>query len=165
MDVQCSVGIFFIFVTILPSSTGINCFKCRSDLDCFLHRNFQNETRHKDAQFIDLHCSFHPNYIPACKFVIDRKLVVHERSCGIPGVTSQQSFCRNLYRDVIECYCTTDWCNGMDPSNSATLTAEEHFRRQALYEQMENNVINGAVNRTLSVFWMVLLLLSKLICS
>lgn len=103
--------------------------------------------------------------ITACKFVIDRKNVVHERSCGMPGVSSQQSFCRNLFRDVIECYCTTDWCNGMDPSNNATHTAEEHFRRQALAEEMENKVINGAVNCTLSVFWVVLLLLSELICS
>lgn len=50
----------------------------------------------------------------------------------------------------------------MDPSNSATYTAEEHFRRQAYYEEMENKkVINGAVNNTLSIFWVVMILILK----
>lgn len=93
----------------------------------------------------------------ACKYIINEESVVRERGCGDVGVTSRVSFCTNRFKDVLICYCTTDWCNGIDNSNSAANAAQEHFRRQKEGEERENKAKNSAANITMTAFWLALI--------
>lgn len=100
----------------------------------------------------------------ACKYVITDRSVVRERGCGGVGVSSRQSFCKNIYKDVVECYCTTDFCNGIDASNTALSTAEEHFRRlAAVEEQGKTTTVVAAANTTVSIFWLTFVAVLSLI--
>lgn len=84
--------------------------------------------------------------------------MVRERGCGGVGVSSREPFCTNRFKDVLICYCTTDWCNGIDRSNSAVTVAQDHFRRQEEKEERENNAKNAAQNVTMTVLWLTLIM-------
>lgn len=102
----------------------------------------------------------------ACKYVINDRSVVRERGCGGVGVSGRQTFCKNVYKDVVECYCTTDWCNGIDASNTAVNAAEEHFRRQEAINRQETNMtVTGvaAVNK-FSLLGLAFVMVLSLLC-
>ncbi|XP_037051343.1 uncharacterized protein LOC119085156 [Bradysia coprophila] len=167
MGVPLTIGILFtLVVIILPqSTTAIKCFQCRDESDCGSDHYFRSDFEHKIDKFVNEGCSFNPEYIPACKYVINKSSVVRERGCGGVGVTSRQTFCKNRYADVVECYCTTDWCNGIDASNTAVSAAEEHFRRLEAAKQAENKVqTGGASHTTFSMFGIALIIALSLIC-
>lgn len=103
-------------------------------------------------------------YLIACKYVINKDYVVRGRGCGGPGVMSKVSFCTNRFKDVLECYCTTDWCNGIDSVNSAEKVAEEHFRRQDEKEESENKNKNAAAKITTTALWLAVIMVLKEIC-
>lgn len=56
--------------------------------------------------------------------------MVHERRCDYVGVTSRVTFCTDRFNDAV-CHCTSDWCNGIDSSNTAVEVAKRHFAAQA----------------------------------
>lgn len=105
----------------------------------------------------------HCNVI-ACKYIINKESVVRERGCGGVGVTSRVSFCTNRFKDVLICYCTTDWCNGVDSSNSAVNAAQEHFRRQEELEKKETKVNNAAAIGVMLTPWLALIMVLNSIC-